>query len=707
MLSKKHIFILSFLVLLNRIGTVSGQIQWAQKLLYDSEISNKDQFNARMILGAPDIQKPGELSPRCATLNKQKSGALWLEYLPQNVTQIIVLENNVCGYVVRVELVDENNGSTVVYEQPANQVGQSIRLLVISVPKVLEKIKKVKIKLSGSEKDSQLDAIGISADNEMWTMERLVKEYPNLSAIKVSEESTFRVNYNPGGGNVLNQKKGFDQLTGGLRPGESGNLGGKVNSYVDEIAPIISPDERTLYFIRSQHPNNTYYRWESSEDIWFSNWNEQDSSWQEAQHAMSPFNSSEVNKVVGIRPDGNTMLIKGAYKKGKYSGTGFSFSHRIEGGWSVPEQIRLRGYENMAKGNYVGSYFANDGKTLLLSFSEKTDSQFNDLYVSFLEKDGDWSRPMNLGELINSKFGEDTPFLASDGVTLYFASDRPGGLGKRDIYLSRRLDDTWLNWSNPMNLGSSINTIADDANYSIAASGYYAYMVSERNSIGGSDVVRIKLKDEIKPNPVVLIKVKVKDAKTGKFIAASVSYQVFPEGLEAGIASSDPDSGLYKIVLPYGKNYAFSASAEGYLPISDHLDLTKISSYEEINRDLLLVPFEKGEIVRLNNVFFETAKAELLPNSFPELDKLVDVLLKHQTMKIAVYGHTDNIGKPEDNLALSEKRAAAVFSYLVSKGIQSERMSSSGFGESKPLTENESEAGRAINRRVEFSILAP
>ena len=693
-------------ILLNNID-LNAQIQWAQKLVYDSEVSNKDQFNARMILGAPDASKSSSLSPRCATLNKQKSSALWLEYLPQDVSQILILENNACGLLVRAELIDEANSSTVVYEQPANPVDISNRLVVILLPQIVHNVKKVKLKFSGSSKDAQIDAVGLSAEKTPFSLELLAKQFPSISLPNNQLESTYLINYNPGNTNVLNNKKEFEQLLLGLKPGESGNLGGKVNSSVDEIAPIISPDERTIYFIRSQHPKNSYYGWNSDEEIWFSTWNESDSSWNVAQHAGLPFNSSEINKVVGIRPDGNTMLIKGAYKNGKYKGSGFSFSYRIPDGWSSPEQIRLRGYENMSRGNYVGSYFANDGKTLLLSFSEKSDSPYNDLYVSFLGNDGDWSRPMNLGDKINTQFGEDTPFLASDGVSLYFASDRPGGLGKRDIYLTRRLDDSWNNWSVPTNLGSSINTIADDANYSIAASGNYAYLVSERNSIGGSDVVRIKLKDEIKPNPVVLISGKVKDAKTSKFIPASVSYQVFPEGVEAGIASSDPDSGTYKIVLPYGKNYAFSAAAPGYLPISDNLDLSNVAKYTEIHRDLFLVPFEKGETIRLNNVFFESAKSELLPNSFPELNKLVDLLQAHPTMKIAINGHTDNIGKPADNLNLSEKRAASVLAFLISKNIQSDRISSFGFGESKPLTSNDSEENRAINRRVEFSILAP
>jgi outer membrane protein OmpA-like peptidoglycan-associated protein len=455
--------------------------------------------------------------------------------------------------------------------------------------------------------------------------------------------------------------------------------------------------------IRSGAPENYFAN--SSEDIWYSEWNAKDTCWGFAQHMGAPFNNHSVNKVVGITPDGNTMLIKGAYKNGVADQSlGFSFSHRIKGGWSVPEKIKLKGYEDMVEGNYVGSYYANDGKTLLLSFSEEKNSEFNDIYVSFLKPDGSWSKPMSLGKNFNTQFREDTPFLASDGVTLYFSSDRPGGLGKRDIYFSRRLDDSWLNWSPAVNLGSSINTVGDDANYSIAASGYYAYMVSTRNAIGGSDVVRIKLKDEIKPNPVVLVSGKVINAKTKEYIDASIVYQLLPDGQEAGIAISNPNNGDYKIVLPYGKNYSFNARAQGYIAVSDNLDLSHISEYREITRDLYLVPVEVGETIRLNNIFFETAKADLLPASFVELDKLVKILVDNPSMEITISGHTDNVGNEEANQTLSANRARSVVDYLVSKNIAATRFQQAGYGESKPLTNNDTEEGRALNRRVEFTI---
>lgn len=686
----------------------SQDIQWAGAVNYDNEITNKDQFNARMAIGPPDAKSYGEPGKRCATANKQKNAQLWLDFkTPQEAKQILIVENNSCGNIVKVELLDEEGTATPVYEKPAEVINSSYRLFTILIPERTKKIKTVKIKISAmaAKAEPQIDAVGILDADTKYTFDELIKKFntnnPTFVKTEDASASNFEYSFDRKNINVLNVKKDAASIMKGLKPGESGNLGGKVNSEYDEIAPIISPDEKTLFFIRSSHPKNYIA---GGEDIWYSEWNKNDTAWGVSQHMGAPFNNDNVNKVVGITPDGNTMLIKGAYKNGKSEGLGFSFTKRIIGGWSVPEKIKLKAYDDMVKGIYVGSYYANDGKTLLLSFSEEKESEFNDIYVSFRKEDGSWTKPANLGKTFNTQYKEDTPFLASDGVTLYFSSDRPGGLGKRDIYFSKRLDDTWQNWSPAVNLGSTINTVGDDANYSIAASGYYAYMVSTRNAIGGSDIVRIKLKDEIKPNPVVLISGKVINAKTKEFVDANIVYQLLPGGEEAGIARSNPNNGDYKIVLPYGKNYSFNAGANGYIAVSDNLDLTNISEYKEITRDLYLVPVEIGETIRLNNIFFETAKWELLLASSVELDKLVKILTDNPSMEITISGHTDNVGNDEANKTLSANRAKAVVDYIVAKGISSARLQLQGFGESKPLLSNDTEEGRAINRRVEFTI---
>jgi outer membrane protein OmpA-like peptidoglycan-associated protein len=698
------------LLLLCPFIAVAQDVVWATGVSYDNEISNKDGYNARKSLGPPDVETYGKYSKNAATINPAKGAALWVDFsAPVETKQVLILESNGISQVVKVDLVDAVSGSTfTVYESPSNPGGANYRLLRIVLPDKSMKAKQIKIKFSTQQEQQQLDAVGITSSEEELTLESILTKYAKApvkynTAGNDAAKNTYVHAYNAANVNVLNVKKSVDKIGEPLKPGESGNMGRDVNSEYDEIAPIISPDEQTLYYIRSGHPGNTIKT--GSEDIWFSLYDKSTGLWGSAQHMGYPFNKSDYNKIVGITPDGNTVMIKGAYREGEYKGRGFSFSHRTRTGWSEPERIDLKGYDNMAKGNYVGSFLSADGKTIMLSFSEKTASDDNDIYVSFLKDNGDWSRPMNLSETFNTEYTEDTPFLSPDGVTLYFASDRPGGLGKRDIYMSKRLDDTWKNWSPAVNLGSSINTTGDDANYSIAASSYYAYMVSSKNSLGGTDVVRMKLKDEIKPNPVVLVSGKVYNAKTREPIDASIAYQTLREGTEMGIARSNPANGDYKIVLPYGRNYSFSAKADGFIAVSDNLDLTTVAAFQEITRDLYLVPVEVGETVRLNNIFFDFGKATLREESFPELDKLVKVLTDNPGMEIEIAGHTDNVGNDESNLKLSNERAASVKAYIISKGIVDSRIMSKGYGETKFIASNDTEEGKQMNRRVEFTIL--
>ncbi|MDP4237670.1 MAG: OmpA family protein, partial [Bacteroidota bacterium] len=298
-----------------------------------------------------------------------------------------------------------------------------------------------------------------------------------------------------------------------------------------------------------------------------------------------------------------------------------------------------------------------------------------------------------------------TPFLAADGKTLYFASDGFSGYGSTDMFLSRRLDDTWQHWSEPENLGPDFNTPDWDAYFTIPASGDYAYFVSRQGAIGEADVFRAKLPASLQPSAVVLVMGKVIDAKTGKPLEATIHYEVLPGGKEAGIAHSNPVTGQYKISLPSGALYGFRAEANGYLAVNENLDVKKLDAYAEIKRDLKLVPAEVGQTVRLNNLFFDFNKSELKSESFAELDRLVELLKASPKMEVEIVGHTDNVGNDATNKKLSNDRAIAVRNYLVSKSIAAKRLKTIGYGSSKPLASNETEEGRQQNRRVEFTIL--
>jgi outer membrane protein OmpA-like peptidoglycan-associated protein len=483
------------------------------------------------------------------------------------------------------------------------------------------------------------------------------------------------------------------------------NLGPNVNSQYEELSPLISPDGKKLFFLRTDAPENTLYPQPGTQDVWMSKLDSA-GNWGPARHLKAPFNDDLYNAIEGFSVDGNIRYIKGYYEKGQYKSMGFSYFVLTKDGWEGPTGIKMKGYESSINPHAlsISSDIHSDNKTILMSFvpdeRKKTD---HDIFVSFRKNDGSFSEPVKL-PVISSEYDEIGPFLAADNVTLYFSSNRPGGYGSHDIWMSRRLDDTWKNWSEPVNLGPEINTSDWDAYYSVSAAGDVAYMVSSFGGYGKSDIVKIILKPEIRPNPVVLISGKVLDQKTGKPVEALIDYYAFPSDSSVGTAQSTAGTGDYSIVLPFGKNYGFHASAKGYYAVSQNLDLTGLKSYEEIKRDLLLAPIETGQVIRLNNIFFESGKAELKPGSFEELDRVVKLLEENPSIAIDLAGHTDNVGTNEDNQQLSEARAKAVYDYILGKGIAAARLSYKGYGETKPVETNETEQGRERNRRVEFTI---
>src|ERR1041385_4329954 len=284
------------------------------------------------------------------------------------------------------------------------------------------------------------------------------------------------------------------------------DLGSNVNSKYSEMAPYITPDGRKLFFVRENHPENSKAPDYPNQDIWFSK-SLGNGNWDQAQHMGFPFNTDRYNAIIGQSSDGNTRYIKGFYKKGEWEKLGFSVRYLQKEGWTDPVGLDIPKYSKMVKSEHISNCISASNNILLMAFGEEEGKDIHDIYVSVL-KDGDWSKPLKLGPKICSPYSDGTPFLASDNITLYFSSDRPGGFGSNDIWMSKRLDDTWQNWTEPVNLGSPINSNAWDAYFTIPASGDYFYMVKS------GDIVKIKAKEEQKPNPVVLVKGIVMNAKT-------------------------------------------------------------------------------------------------------------------------------------------------------------------------------------------------
>lgn len=519
-------------------------------------------------------------------------------------------------------------------------------------------------------------------------------------------------------------------------------IGSAVNTEYNEIHPLISPDANTLYFVRVSHPTNNFGK-DGSNDVWYSEY--RNNRWDIARRMPNSINKDRYNDVFSITPDGNTMLIRGAYDRGrKQNEVGISVCKKNERGWSQPEKVEIPKLESMVKGYYLSAYLSNNGKVMMLAFSDKKKSNKDDIYISFMDRKGEWSKPESLGSDVNTAGIETTPFLASDNQTLYFASDRKGGQGGLDIWVTKRKNRFWNSWTEPQNLGPIINSKEDDYYYSIAANGQYAYMATKHESVGMGDIVRFKLYDDqprdadqtiasiaeptedgageitgkpsdkntnglpslTVPTPVVMLSGKVVDQKTGRPLDAKIIYETLPDGEEAGVAFTDPRTGEYKIVLPYGSKYSVRAVAKDFIAIGRSVDLTEIKQYKEVTgQELKMVPIEIGSTVALNNIFFEFGKATLTEDSFPELDRIASELKERTTLVIEIQGHTDDVGSDEANLTLSQARADAVRSYILGKRIPENQVRSVGFGESRPIASNATPEGQAQNRRVEFVIV--
>jgi len=650
---------------------IFSQVQWANKVLaFSSQYGEKD-YAANNVLGPPTTMPSGGGSVLAWSPQKNSNQEFIKVGFKENIaiSSVIIAENLAAGSIKKVSLFDNRLTEHIIFTNTIPKLlASNSKLFQINFPLTSYSVTAVYVEVDASLGKflPQIDAIGISDSDKPYSIE--INLAPNIKFVK-----------NPV------------------------NMGANINSKSNDVYPVISPDGKTLYFARFNHPGNTGGV-QGGMDIWYSDL--YNGIWYPAKNIGLPLNDGNGllnNYVASALPDGNTLLVGNKYLSDGRIIEGVSLSYKNGNAWGKPKGIEIDNYYN---NNLISSFcMANNGKVLLMGLERDDSFGRQDLYVSFRKKDGSWSEPKNLGPDVNT-LGEDyTPFLASDGVTLYFSSNGYPGYGENDIYITRRLDETWKKWSTPQNLGNIINTSGWDAYYTVPASGEYAYFVSSNKSLGGSDLYKIVLPQGIQPKPVVLLAGKVLNAKTRKPISAEVSYETFPDGKQVGIARSNGLTGDYKITLPVGTKYGYWAYAKGYLSVHQNIDLSKNNKYQELTHNLLLVPIEEGQKVTLNNIFFAVGEYQLLDASFAELDRIVSLMKENPTMEILLEGHTDYAGNPDDNMNLSKNRVKSVKEYLVGKEIPEKRIQTKAFGGSHPIIKKENESERHANRRVEILIL--
>lgn len=671
----KFLLVVALCLSSNFLFSQQKKLLWASKVLgyssqfVDPEQAQSNQFKAVQVLGKPNKLPATGQSPTAWSPSKPDNPeGEWIKVgfeEPIEIKQIAIAENYNPGSITHIYAYDLSDQEFLLFRNlNVNPLVVEGRMLQI-FQSTDYKVKAIKIQMNTAKilGYNQIDAIGIANYTE-----------PLEAKINLSDKMSFK-----------------------SRPE---NLGPNINSRYQEIAPMVAPDGKTIYYTRSNHPLNVGTE---KQDVWFAEI-KSDGTFGVAQNIGPPINNSLHNSSFSISPDGNTMLLNNVYiGEGKME-KGLSITNRTKTGWSIPQKVEIENYYN--NNDYSEFCLSQDGKILLMTIQRNDTYGGKDIYFSRLQGNGSWSAPKNLGAMVNTAASETSPFLASDGESLYYSTGGLSGYGSNDIFVTRRLDDTWLNWSEPINLGPEINTALWDAYFSIPASADYAYFTSYSSSMGESDIFRVRLSDINKPKPVALIQGKVYNAKTKQPIQASIVYEILSSGENVGKATSNPQTGEYKVVLPLEKNYALLAEAKGFISVEENIDLTLVKEYKEITKDLYLVPIEKDATVRLNNIFFERTKYLLLPESYPELNRIIKLLTDNPTLVIQLEGHTEVFGKKSDQYELAENRVKNVKRYLVEKGgIDAKRIKLKSFGGSRPLSREVTEEARAMNRRVEIRIL--
>lgn len=652
-------------------------VQWASKVIEFSSELTPIQYSAKQTLGKPNVLPAGGQSPNAwAPDRPNRKEFLKLGYdNPMSIRQIAIAESHNPSAIFRVLAYDEAGKEYVINTLNPMAIPLKGRMLNLFMDPTPYKVAAIKIEFDGGAVPDyySIDAVAISDSN-----------YPIIADIPTMQLLASGILIE-----VLDQN---------------------VNSEYKELNPLLSPDGKTLYFSRQNHPENVGGA-QDKEDIWYS---ELDSAgrWQLARNMGTLNNTGPnfVNTIQTVTPDGKSaiMLLGNKYLNNGKMLAGVSISTNVGGAWTKPVALNIENDYNYAeKANY---FLADNRKTLLMAV-ERDDTQGDrDLYVTFMKADSSWSEPLNLSDVINTAGEESAPFLASDDKTLYFSSNGFSGYGGIDIYVTRRLDDTWKNWSEPENLGPEINSPLEDLFFNIPASSEFAYYsrgVSETNT----DIFRVKLPIVKAPESWVTIKGKVIDKATGTPIDAKIVYERLSNGKGTGIAQTNPQTGEYEVRLPTGHQYGLRAEAEGKISESQNLDFRDIKSDQVIDaKDFNLAPIEMTTLapnvtIVLNNIFFDFDKSILKAESEPELERIVAMLNDKSAMEIEIAGHTDNVGADAYNMALSERRAKTVIAYLIRRGIDKKRLAVQSFGETKPIDTNDTDEGREKNRRVEFKVL--
>lgn len=584
-----------------------------------------------------------------------------------SIKQVMVSELMPQGSIAQVWAIDALSKEHLLFEisEDASLIPGKDKLFNVILPKMTEyKVQAIRLVLrkSALKTSKQIEAIGISSSAQV------VNQY-----VKVASDAPKKV----------------------IRE----NLGKTINSKNPEFAPVISSDGKTLYYTRNYI---SLFGKEKDQDIWYSTKNS-DGTWSKAQNLGIPLNTNDNNAVFAVSSDGREVLLMNKYQKDGKLAPGISRSKRTPNGWSFPEEVKIDNFYNYSPNAEFA--VSADGRVMVMSVQRMTTKGKRDLYVSFKKNNEEWTEPRHMGNTLNSSEHDVTPFIAADGKTLYFSTRGFSGFGDNDIFKSTRLDETWLNWSEPQNLGEGINTPNWDGFFTIPASGEYAYMCTYEGSSQKEDIFRLLLPEDKQPEPVWVLMGEILSTSDQKAVECEVEWYTNKNYKKKNSSHFNPSLGLFKIILPLHQQYEIVPVKKGYLTITDYVDLTNENEFKEIKKNFYLLPLEVGNKGILNSLTFSQGKADLPEAALRDLDRIAQAMKEIPTLEILFEGHTDNLGDFQLNLQLSEDRVKNAKKYLISQGIQADRIQTKGWGQTRPIASNATEERRKLNRRVEFTII--
>lgn len=467
------------------------------------------------------------------------------------------------------------------------------------------------------------------------------------------------------------------------------NLGDSVNTPESEYYPSVTVTDSLLVFTRMTGRAREDFIESRVNGSGFGKWK-----------LINGDINLETNKgALSVSQDGEWMVFAGQLSTQSYKSFDIYISYYTPQGWSEPQSMG----DNINTDAYESAPALSPDKRVLYFISTREGGYGgSDLYVSYRQPNGKWGPAKNMGPDINSAGDEKAPFIHADNQTLYYTSDGLPGYGNSDLFMIRK--NLKGEWGKPENLGAPINTIESEGSLAVSADGLTAYFASDRSdSRGGLDIYKFDLRADIRPYRTLYVKGKVIDKKTNRPLPSSVEL-IDNSNNNALMKVQTDELGEYFITLPSGKDYTFTVNRKGYLFFSELYALSGKQADSVYKKDIYLQPVELNVVSTFNNILFANNSFELPQAGFIELDKLLQVLTENPSLKVEISGHTDNVGKADDNLKLSTNRAKAIVDYLVSKGIEASRMSYKGYGSTQPVADNTTETGRAKNRRTTFTV---